>query len=149
MLSLTGLGLSLLYNYLIGIIFFIGFSKEYWNHGWRDGSAVNNSYCSCKEPRFESQHPHGSSQPSVTQVPGNMTSCVHTVHINLCVCVCVCMCVFIHIIINESLKNWSNLFPERIRLLGRFWIKWFKDFKGFIFQLESDLAVIQTRLLVF
>jgi hypothetical protein len=30
--------------------------------GWRDGSAVKNTGCSSRGPRFNSQHPHGGSQ---------------------------------------------------------------------------------------
>jgi hypothetical protein len=33
--------------------------------GWRDGSAVKNTDCSSKGPEFNSQQPHGGSQPSV------------------------------------------------------------------------------------
>ena len=41
--------------------------------GWRDGSEVKSTDCSSRRPRFNSQHPHGSSQLSVTPVPGNLT----------------------------------------------------------------------------
>ena len=37
--------------------------KNYW--GWRDGSVVKSTTCSSKGPEFNSQKPHGSSQPSV------------------------------------------------------------------------------------
>jgi hypothetical protein len=33
--------------------------------GWRDGSAVKSTDCSSRGPEFNSQQPHGSSQPSV------------------------------------------------------------------------------------
>jgi hypothetical protein len=33
--------------------------------GWRDGSAVKSTDCSSRGPRFNSQHPHGSLQPSI------------------------------------------------------------------------------------
>jgi hypothetical protein len=33
--------------------------------GWRDGSEVKSTDCSCGGPEFNSQQPHGSSQPSV------------------------------------------------------------------------------------
>jgi hypothetical protein len=33
--------------------------------GWRDGSAVKITDCSSRGPEFNSQQPHGSSQPSV------------------------------------------------------------------------------------
>lgn len=39
--------------------------------GWRDGSVVKSH--SSREPRFNSQQPLGSSQPSITLVPGNPT----------------------------------------------------------------------------
>jgi hypothetical protein len=35
--------------------------------GWRDGSAVKNTDCSSEGPEFESQQPHGGSQPSVVR----------------------------------------------------------------------------------
>ena len=33
--------------------------------GWRDGSEVNSTGCSSRSPEFNSQQPHGGSQPSV------------------------------------------------------------------------------------
>jgi len=33
--------------------------------GWRDGSAVKSTDCSSRGPEFDSQQPHGGSQPSV------------------------------------------------------------------------------------
>jgi hypothetical protein len=33
--------------------------------GWRDGSAVKSMDCSSRGPEFNSQQPHGGSQPSV------------------------------------------------------------------------------------
>ena len=33
--------------------------------GWRDGSAVKSTDCSSRSPEFNSQQPHGGSQPSV------------------------------------------------------------------------------------
>jgi hypothetical protein len=36
-----------------------------WVGGWRDGSAVKSTDCSSKGPVFNSQQPHGGSQPSV------------------------------------------------------------------------------------
>ena len=35
----------------------------------RDDSVVGSSDCSSREPKFDPQHPHGSSQQSVTLVP--------------------------------------------------------------------------------
>jgi hypothetical protein len=32
--------------------------------GWRDGSAVKSTDCSSEGPEFNSQQPHGGSQPS-------------------------------------------------------------------------------------
>jgi hypothetical protein len=34
--------------------------------GWRDGSSVKSTDCSSRGPEFNSQQPHGGSQPSVT-----------------------------------------------------------------------------------
>ena len=36
----------------------------------RDGSQVTSTGCSSRGPRFNSQHPHGSSQPCMIPVPG-------------------------------------------------------------------------------
>lgn len=41
--------------------------------GWRDGSVVEGIVCSCRGPRFNSYCPYGSSQSSVTSVPGDLT----------------------------------------------------------------------------
>jgi hypothetical protein len=40
------------------------FSKA-CKRGWRGGSAVKSSDCSSRGPEFNSQQPHGGSQPSV------------------------------------------------------------------------------------
>lgn len=50
---------------------------------WRGGSLVKSICCSCKGAEFCSQHPHGSSQPCVSTVPGDLdplapTSCTYT-----------------------------------------------------------------------
>jgi hypothetical protein len=37
--------------------------------GGSDGSVIKSTGCFCKGPRFDSQLPHGSSQPSVTVTP--------------------------------------------------------------------------------
>jgi hypothetical protein len=36
-----------------------------WSGGWRDGSVFKSTDCSSKGPEFNSQQPHGGSQPSV------------------------------------------------------------------------------------
>lgn len=58
---------------------------------WRDGSEVKNAGYSCRRPRFSSQHPQGSSQPSTTPVSEDlMTSLglhqkfMHTVQKHTC-----------------------------------------------------------------
>lgn len=38
--------------------------------GWRDGSAVTSTWCSCRECRFDSQHPHGGSTISNSRSRG-------------------------------------------------------------------------------
>ena len=43
------------------------------NRDWRDGSMVKSTSCSSRGLGFNSQHPHGSSQLSVTPVPGDLT----------------------------------------------------------------------------
>jgi hypothetical protein len=37
----------------------------------RPGKQVRN-ICPCKGPGFDSQHPHGGSQPSITHIPGEL-----------------------------------------------------------------------------
>lgn len=41
--------------------------------GQRAGSAVRSPCCSCRRPRFHSQHPHAGPQPFATLVPGDLT----------------------------------------------------------------------------
>ena len=41
--------------------------------GWRDGSVVKNTVCSSRGPEFNSQKPHGGSQPSVMELSGMET----------------------------------------------------------------------------
>jgi hypothetical protein len=38
--------------------------------GWRDGSAIKGTDCSSRGPEFNSQQPHGGSQPSVMGYDG-------------------------------------------------------------------------------
>jgi hypothetical protein len=45
--------------------------KKYW--GWRDGSAVKHTLYSSRGPEFNSQHPYGRLQLSITPVPGHLT----------------------------------------------------------------------------
>jgi hypothetical protein len=39
--------------------------QEYLGLGWGDSSVVKNTNCSSRGPEFNSQQPHGGSQPSV------------------------------------------------------------------------------------
>jgi hypothetical protein len=39
--------------------------KKRFSWDWRDGSAVKSTDCSSRGPEFNSQQPHGGSQPSV------------------------------------------------------------------------------------
>jgi hypothetical protein len=39
--------------------------KKQKNRGWRDGSVVKSTDCSSRGLKFNSQQPHGGSQPSV------------------------------------------------------------------------------------
>ena len=41
--------------------------------GWKDASMVQNTCCSPRGPRFNSQNPHDSLQPSIMPVPGDPT----------------------------------------------------------------------------
>jgi hypothetical protein len=43
--------------------FQMGFVEKH--RGWRDGSVVKSTGCSSRGPEFNSQKPHGDSQPSV------------------------------------------------------------------------------------
>jgi hypothetical protein len=36
-----------------------------WGEGWRDGSMVKSTDSSSRSPEFNSQQPHGGSQPSI------------------------------------------------------------------------------------
>lgn len=40
--------------------------------GWRDGSALKSTLCSCRGPRFSTHHPLGGSQLPGTPVPGTL-----------------------------------------------------------------------------
>ena len=42
-----------------------GFHRKKKKWAWRDGSAVRSTHCSSRGPEFNSQQPHGDSQPSV------------------------------------------------------------------------------------
>ena len=49
--------------------------KLWWlGRDWRDGSMVKSTGCSSREPRFNSQHPHSHSQPTVPPVPGESSN---------------------------------------------------------------------------
>ena len=52
--------------------------------GWRNSLVVKSIGCSSREPRFKSKHQHGSQQPSVALVPGNLMLssilCGHQAH---------------------------------------------------------------------
>ena len=48
-------------------------SYKIGTQGWRDGSVVKSTGCSSRGPQFNSQHPHGSSQLSVTPASGDPT----------------------------------------------------------------------------
>lgn len=50
-------------NYVLG-------SNDSSAGGWRVGSVAKSTGCSCGEPRFDSEHPLGGPQPSLTSVPG-------------------------------------------------------------------------------
>ena len=43
------------------------------NVGWRHGSAIKSTHCSCRGPRFDPQLSHYDSQPSLTPTPGHLT----------------------------------------------------------------------------
>jgi hypothetical protein len=53
----------------------LGYKVSFWaieedpNEGWRDGPEVTSTAGSSKAPRFNSQHPHGSSQLSTEPCP--------------------------------------------------------------------------------
>jgi len=43
----------------------LGVNKKYCDQGWREGSAIKSTGCSSRGPEFNSQQPHGGSQPFV------------------------------------------------------------------------------------
>lgn len=47
-------------------------SLEVRKLGWRDGSILTSSGCSCRDPKFDCQHPQWPQPPSVTPVPDAM-----------------------------------------------------------------------------
>ena len=49
---------------LVSFPFVVNFLKCS-NRGWRHGSAIKSTDCSSRGPEFNSQKPHGGSQPSV------------------------------------------------------------------------------------
>ena len=53
--------------------------------GEMDGSAVKSTYCSSRGPGFNSQHPHGSSQLSVTPVSDTLTQTHMQAHKHQCI----------------------------------------------------------------
>lgn len=50
------------------------FHKDHFTGGWRDGSAIRSTCCSCRTPGSDSQHLHGGSQPPITPVPDSLMS---------------------------------------------------------------------------
>jgi hypothetical protein len=44
--------------------FYLSFPIKTEKGDWRDGSVVNSTDCSSRDPGFNSQQPHGGSQPS-------------------------------------------------------------------------------------
>ena len=64
---------------------------KFWSRDWRDDSTVKNTDCFSRGPGFNSQHPHGNPQLSVTPVPAYLTTlsglheyCIHVVHRHTC-----------------------------------------------------------------
>lgn len=60
-------------------------SFEAFCRGWRDGSAIKNTGCSCRSPAFSSQHPLGGSLQFLTTIPGYLAPssgiCGHHAHV--------------------------------------------------------------------
>lgn len=61
-------------------------NEHEWNKTWgsRDGLVGESTGSSSRDPKFGSQHPHGSSKPCVTPVPGDTKCssgfCAHQAH---------------------------------------------------------------------
>jgi len=58
---------------------------KYIKLGWRDGSVVKGTKCSSRGPEFNSQQPHGGSQPSVMGIRSGVWrqwQCTHIHEIN-------------------------------------------------------------------
>ena len=69
--------------------------------GWRDGSAVKSTDCSSRGPEFNSQQPHGDSQPSIMRSGALFWPCSHTYRQNI-----------IYIINNSFFKIKQNKTPK-------------------------------------
>jgi hypothetical protein len=53
-------------RHIVSLVCEFAFSfKKYHNRGWREGSEVKSINCSFRGPKFNSQKPHGSSEPSM------------------------------------------------------------------------------------
>jgi hypothetical protein len=63
------------------LILIIAIKAQLNEKGWRNNSMVKSDGCSFRRPKFNSQHPHGSSQLSVTPVPRDLT--LHRQNINI------------------------------------------------------------------
>jgi hypothetical protein len=61
----------------------ITFVKDWYNWGWRDGSAVKSIDCSSEDPEFKSQQPHDGSQPSVMRAYPPLLGCLKTATVYL------------------------------------------------------------------
>ena len=64
-------------------------AEESRDQDWRDGSAVKSTDCFSRGSEFNSQQPHGGSQPSV--MGSDALSDVSEDSYSVCVCVCVCV----------------------------------------------------------
>lgn len=51
---------------------------------WRDCLIIKNTGSFFKSPRFDSYHPHGSTRPSLTPVPGDPTLLTSIVYVHTC-----------------------------------------------------------------
>lgn len=56
------------YGRMVNVTDEVSTNKLITDRGWRDGSGEKSTGRSSGGPRFDSQHPHGGSQPSLTLV---------------------------------------------------------------------------------
>jgi hypothetical protein len=78
--------------------------------GWKDDSVVKSTDCSSRSPKFNSQQPHGGSQPSVMGSDAflRQLQCTHIhknkylIYIYICVYMYICVCIYVCILLGAA-----------------------------------------------